>query len=145
MGIKPIQVDESKKDDPDVQKTTVPVTVGGSTVEVTTYMRLELFDDLDPAIKTDIMPDVQFLYPSWGELEYTTGKQNADGSDEIAVRRYLKLERRTVDLGPDSVARLQEALQPFMDVSAPVKEPEVPEQPKRRGRPRKTAQTAPSE
>jgi hypothetical protein len=140
LGIKPIQVDESEKDDPEVQATTVPVVVGGNTVNVTTYMRLELFDDLEPVVTVDVLP-VELHVPVRTEEEYETGETNEDGSAKLAVRPAVKYVRRVVDLGTDSFERLQEALKPFLDVSRTM---EIPEQPKKRGRPRKTAQTAPS-
>ncbi|MFI0815146.1 hypothetical protein [Streptomyces sp. NPDC021115] len=84
---------------------------------------------------------MEIVVPTWVEEEYETGEQNEDGSNTIAMRQALRPERRTVDLGPDSLKALQEALQPFAVVSRPSEEPA----PKKRGRPaKKAAQTPPS-
>jgi hypothetical protein len=114
--VQTVQVDKSQKDEPGVQETTVPVVIDGQTVQVKTYVLPLLQDDLDPSVKENVH-SVKILVPVWAEEEYKTGEQNEDGSDTIAVRPYLKMEPRVVDLGPDSLKKLQEALEPFKAVS----------------------------
>lgn len=144
MGIKLIQVDESQKDDPDVQETTAPVLIGGNMVQATMYVRSVLHDDLNKEVTEGVLP-VELLVPSLGDEEYETGEKNDDGTAKLAVRPCVKYARLEVHLGRDNFEllqkNLQEALQPFMDVSRPV---EIPEQPKRRGRRPKATQAAPS-
>ncbi|RNG26069.1 hypothetical protein [Streptomyces botrytidirepellens] len=140
MAVRFVQVPETEKDKEGVQETVTPVVVNGQTVETRIYGRTVIHCDIEPDVTADVQ-SVEIVVPVWADEEYETGEQNEDGSNTIAVRQTLKTERRVVDLGPDSLKALQEALQPFAVVSRPAEEPTA----KKRGRPaKKAAQTPPS-
>ncbi|MFD7506383.1 hypothetical protein [Streptomyces sp. NPDC059850] len=144
MAVRFVQVPETQKDEEGVQETVTSVVVNGQTVETRIYGRTVIQCDLDPDVISDVISDVhsvEILVPTWIDEEYETGEKNEDGSNTIAVRPSLTAERRAVDLGPDSLKALQEALQPFAAVSRPAEAPTA----KKRGRPaKKAAQTPPS-
>jgi hypothetical protein len=140
VAVRFVQVPETEKNEEGVQETVTSVVVNGQTVETRIYGRTVIHCDLDPDVMSDVH-SVEILVPTWVDEEYETGEQNEDGSNAIAVRQALKDERRIVDLGPDSLKALQEALQPFAAVSRPAEAPAA----KKRGRPaKKAAQTPPS-
>ncbi|MFI9203155.1 hypothetical protein [Streptomyces sp. NPDC053048] len=125
MALKFEQVDESVKDEPGVEP--VPVPLGGQ--EITTYWRKMRHDDLNPEVTEDVFT-VEILVPVMSTEEYETGEEHEDGSQKIATRPCVTHERREVDLGKESFAKLVEALQPFAAAS---REPQaVPPQSRKR-------------
>ncbi|MEW1655036.1 MULTISPECIES: hypothetical protein [unclassified Streptomyces] len=108
-----IQVDESKKGEPGVQEVVTPVPVGNQIVKKATYWQSVLQDDLSPEV-TDGVTTIKFAVPAMVEEEYETEETNEDGTQKIGIRQVLDLKWYEADLGAENLAKLQEAVQPFV-------------------------------
>ncbi|MFF5973763.1 histone-like nucleoid-structuring protein Lsr2 [Streptomyces sp. NPDC012769] len=97
MSVRVVQVDESQKDEPGVEKAVT--TIGGQSIE--TYARLERVDDLDGKT-TEKVVEIQMLVPVEDE--------DAE-SDEPA---YI-YNRVVLDLGPANLSKYLKAIAPYAD------------------------------
>ncbi|ANZ20622.1 Lsr2 [Streptomyces noursei ATCC 11455] len=111
-----IQVDESQKDEPGVQEVITPVPVGNQIVKKATYWQSILQDDLNPEVTDGVTP-IRFAVPEMVDEEYETEESNEDGTKKIAIRQVLDLKWYEADLGAENVAKLQEAVKPFVAVA----------------------------
>ncbi|MGG2464443.1 hypothetical protein ACO0M4_32570 [Streptomyces sp. RGM 3693] len=121
-----IQVDESQKGEPGVQEVITPIPVGNQIIKKATYWRSILQDDLNPEV-TDGVSTVRFAVPAMVDEEYETEEMNEDGTKQIGIRQILDLKWYEADLGAENVARLQEAVKPFVagarESEAPISKP----------------------
>ncbi|MBC2874350.1 MULTISPECIES: hypothetical protein [Streptomyces] len=121
MGTRFIEVDESRKGEPGVRKGDRTLTVGDQSVTQETWVRVEAYDDLDPAVTEDVHTHT-FAVPGM-DVRAGTGK------DDTGTRLVPSVQYYRIELGPESLNRLHEALEPFI-AAAQECEPPKP----RRGR-----------
>ncbi|MBZ4324022.1 hypothetical protein [Streptomyces huiliensis] len=121
MGTRFIEVDEERRSEPGVRKGDRTLTVGDQSVTQATWVKVEAYDDLDPAVTEDVHEHV-FAVPGM-DVRVGTGKDDAETRLVPSVQYYR------IELGPESLNRLHEALEPFI---AAARECEPPKP--RRGR-----------
>lgn len=95
MSVRVVQVDESQKDEPGVQKAVT--TIGDQTIE--TYARLERVDDLDGKTTEDVV-----------EIEMLIPVEDEDGEEGDYI-----FNRAVIDLGAASLKKYLKAIEPFAD------------------------------
>lgn len=98
MAIRVVQVDESQKDEPGVEKAVTII----ADQRVETYARLERVDDLDGKTTQNVV-EIQLLVPVEDE--------DADHGDE---NLYI-YNRCVIDLGEASITKYLKAIAPFAD------------------------------
>lgn len=108
MSVRVVQVDESEKDEPGVEKAVT--TIAGRTIE--TYARLERVDDIDGKT-TDGVVEIEMLVPV---LDEDAGEDDA----------YV-FNRAIIDLGHASLKKYLKAIEPFADRARMPLEEAVPE------------------
>ncbi|MFE6223054.1 hypothetical protein [Streptomyces sp. NPDC057854] len=97
MAVRVVQVDESQKDEPGVEKATT--TIGGLTL--TTYARLERVDDIDNKTTENVV-EVEMLIPVEDE------DAEEDGPTFI-------FNRAVVDMGEATLRKYLKAIEPFAE------------------------------
>ncbi|GHF53101.1 hypothetical protein GCM10010218_38180 [Streptomyces mashuensis] len=121
MGTRFIEVDESRQGEPGVRKGGRTLTVGDQSITQETWVKVEAYDDLDPAVTEDVHLHT-FAVPGM-DVRVGAAKSGEDGSGELETRLVPSVQYYQIELGPDSLNKLHEALAPFI---AAAKECEPP-------------------
>jgi hypothetical protein len=121
MGTRFIEVGESRQGDPGVRKGGRTLTVGDQSVTQETWVKVEAYDDLDPTVTEDVHLHT-FAVPGM-EVRAGAAKNDVDGSSEFETRLIPSVQYYQIELGPDSLNKLHDALKPFI---AAAKECEPP-------------------
>lgn len=111
MSIRVVQVDESKKDEPGVEKAVT--TIAGRSIE--TYARLERVDDMDGKTSENVV-EIEILVPVEDE-------DAEHGSDNLYI-----FNRAAIDLGEASLTKYLKLIGPYAD-KARLLQPETPQAP----------------
>ncbi|MEV5504885.1 hypothetical protein [Streptomyces orinoci] len=112
MGTRFIEVDESRRDEPGVRKGDRILTVGDQSITQETWVRVEAYDDLDPTVTRDVHLHT-FAVPGM-EVRAGAARDDEDGSGEFETRLVPSVQYYQIELGPDSLNRLHDALKPFI-------------------------------
>ncbi|MEU7134974.1 hypothetical protein [Streptomyces sp. NPDC046261] len=112
MGTRFIEVDESRQGEPGVRKGGRTLTVGDQSVTHETWVKVEAYDDLDPTVTEDVHLHM-FAVPGM-EVRVGAAKDDEDGSSEFETRLIPSVQYYQIELGPDSLNKLHDALKPFI-------------------------------
>ncbi|MEU1308105.1 hypothetical protein ABZ419_04295 [Streptomyces cinnamoneus] len=129
MGTRFIEVDESRQGEPGVRKGGRTLTVGDQSVTHETWVKVESYDDLDPTVTEDVHLHT-FAVPGM-EVRVGAAKDDEDESSEFETRLVPSVQYYQIELGPDSLNKLHDALKPFI---AAAQECEPPKGRKARGK-----------
>ncbi|MGK5639358.1 hypothetical protein ACSNOK_13770 [Streptomyces sp. URMC 126] len=126
MGTRFIEVDESRQGEPGVRKGDRTLTVGDQSITQETWVKVEAYDDLDPAVTEDVHLHT-FAVPGM-EVRAGSGK-DAAGSGDFETRLVPSVQYYQIELGPESLNKLHDALKPFIAAAQECEPPKA-----RRGR-----------
>ncbi|EMF00700.1 hypothetical protein J7W19_03040 [Streptomyces mobaraensis NBRC 13819 = DSM 40847] len=111
MGTRFIEVDESRRGEPGVRKGGRTLTVGDQSITQETWVKVEAYDDLDPTVTEDVHLHT-FAVPG---MDVRVGASEGDGDGgDFETRLVPSVQYYRIELGPESLNRLHEALEPFI-------------------------------
>lgn len=86
--------------------------MGDQSVTQETWVKVEVYDDLDPTVTEDVHLHT-FSVPGM-EVRAGSGKSDGDGSGDFETRLIPSVQYYEIELGPDSLNKLHDALKPFI-------------------------------
>ncbi|MER5782948.1 hypothetical protein ABT104_14675 [Streptomyces mobaraensis] len=111
MGTRFIEVGEERRGEPGVRKGDRTLTVGDQSITQETWVKVEAYDDLDPTVTEDVHLHT-FAVPGM-DVRVGTAEGDGDGGD-FETRLVPSVQYYRIELGPESLNRLHEALEPFI-------------------------------